>query len=114
VSSPDYVTRRELDIMKAAADVEHAEIRTRLDALDQHGSRGVLALQGQVTSLVAAVAELKTEFRVYAEHHDQDHRREARDRVTGRRWLIGTGIAGVGTMGGLIALVAQLAARVHG
>ena len=95
--------RRDLDRLAA-----------RVDQMDQHGTRGVTAIQVQITDLVKDLAELKGETRAWQEAHSAAHAQEARDRVMGRRWLIGTGIAGIVAMATAVGLLIDIAAHVHG
>lgn len=96
-------TQREVDIL-----------REELHRLDDHGSRGVGAIQAQLTDVVRDIIELKTEmngrFEAHQRVHDQDHR----ERVQGRRWLIGTGIAGLVAMAAAITLLLDILSHIHG
>src|SRR5258708_37068399 len=58
-----YVSRRELDMLKAASDVEHAKIWTKIESLDSHGSRGMDGLQIRMDNLIKNVADLKAEVK---------------------------------------------------
>lgn len=102
-------TRREVDLL-----------RDELHRLDDHGSRGVGALQVQLTGLVKDLTEMKADvnthfddvdkrFDAHQRVHDQDHR----DRVTGRRWLMGIGVAGVASMAGVGGLLFEILSRLH-
>ena len=104
------VTRREMDLMKVAADVEHAKIWVKIDALDEHGSRGMGILQARVDSLIAAVADLKVALAA----HEKDHEVDARDRVTARRWLVGTGLVATSVLGGLLGTILYFVTTIRG
>ena len=95
-------TRREVDIL-----------RDEVHRLDDHGSRGVGAIQTQLTDLVKDLAEMKSEmnnrFEAHQRVHDQDHR----DRISGRRWLITTGIAGLVSMATVVGLLIEILSKVH-
>jgi hypothetical protein len=99
VSEP--VTRRELDLLKNQADREHSEIRHRLDVLDTGGTRGILALQVQVTDLIKDV----TELRVAVKDHTKEHETEERARVVSRRWVITAVIAALAVVEGPIGYI---------
>lgn len=71
---PDFLLWREIDRVDRRID----ENRTRIDGLDQHGSRGVDALRGKVDALARDI-----------EAHEEQHEQARRDQVTGRRWLLG-------------------------
>jgi hypothetical protein len=96
-------TRREVD-----------QLRDDIHRIDEGGTRGVGVLQTQMINLTADLAELKaqvsTRFEAHQRVHDQDHA----DRVNGRRWLIGTGIAGIMAMIAAITLLVDIARHVHG
>lgn len=95
-------SRREVDLL-----------REDLHRIDAHGSRGVGVLQNQLTELVKDLTEMKadlsTRFEAHQRVHDQDHA----DRISGRRWLITTGIAGLAAMGTVIAMLADVLSHLH-
>ena len=95
-------TRREVDML-----------RDDLHRMDSEGTRGIGGIQIQMTDLVKDVAELKTEmsarFAAHQRVHDQDHT----DRVTGRRWLIGTGVAGLAAMAAVMAMLYDILQHIH-
>lgn len=61
----------------------------RLDSIDQSGTRGVGAVQAQLSDLRGDVGGLLARM----EAHEKGHITEARERIVGRRWLIGALIA---------------------
>jgi len=67
-----------------------------------------------LTDVVKDLAEMKADlagrFEAHQRVHDQDHA----DRISGRRWLIGTGIAGLGAMGAVLAMLADILQHIHG
>jgi hypothetical protein len=69
----DYVTRAEFN-----------GLATRVEWLDEHGTRGVGALQVQVTGLARDMGKLETAI----DQHERLHAVEARERMVTRRWLI--------------------------
>jgi hypothetical protein len=94
-----YATRRELD-----------QLRQDLTRLDDHGSRGVGAIQLQLTELVKDTTELKTDMSNRFAAHEVQHEKQERERVSGRRWLIGisvTALASIATVGGLLIAILQ-------
>lgn len=104
---------------------------SRLDSIDTSGTRGVGVVQAQLTDVVKDLADLKSE--VNTRFHEvglrfdamtadvdgqfTDHRRvheqERRDRVSARRWIIGTGLAGVASMSAVIGLLVEILRHVH-
>lgn len=92
----------------AASRREVDQLREELHRLDDHGSRGVGTLQTQVTELVKDVTELRAEVSGRFTDHLRLHNQEQRDRVSARRWLIGTGIAGLASIAAVIALLVQI------
>jgi len=106
------VSQRELSILKADADREHAELSRRLAELDAQGSRGVVELRVQMSDALSQMAdmrrqvkaarkEMRKEFRAHLQVHEADERR----RVAARRWLVGSVIAAIAAIDGpLVAL----------
>jgi hypothetical protein len=92
---------------------EFDRLASRLDQIDQVGTRGVGALQVQVTDLAKDVAELKGESRAWQTTHESQHQADAAERLQGRRWLVTTGIAGLVAMMTAIGLLIDIAAHVH-
>ena len=96
----EWVTRRELDLLKAAADAKHAEQDTRLTLLDQGGSRGVIGLTVQMQDLTKEVTRLRADMDHRFDAHDDQHEKDEAKRVTSRRWLVGSIIAAVASVDG--------------
>jgi len=97
------VSRREFDKLDA-----------RVAAIDAGGSRGVVVVQERLIELSKEVARLDEQVKFRFEAHDKQHSDEKRDHVSGRRWLITTGIAGVIAMVTIIALLVDVVRHVHG
>lgn len=57
----------------------------RLDAIDTGGTRGIGILQQQITDLAKDVHGVELRL----EQHDRQHDEEKRERLSGRRWLMG-------------------------
>ena len=66
-------------------------------------------MQQKVSDLIQQVAELKGEFVSHEKRHEQNDR----ERVSGRRWIIATGLAGVASMSAMVALLVDIAQHVH-
>ena len=91
-------TRREVD-----------QLRNQVDQIDRLGTRGTVAA---ITTMAAQLAEAIRdigELRGALAAHDGRHDREARDRASGRRWLIGTLIALAALVVAVLAIVIPLA-----
>jgi hypothetical protein len=86
-----------------------AENARRLDSIDRGGTRGVAVVQLQVSDLAKDVAKLAERL----DQHERDHQQDARDRRTGRRYLITTVIAGATALAGLYGLLADVLAHLH-
>lgn len=99
-----YVTWREFEQHLAADETQ----KERVNAMDVQGTRGVGVVQVQVTELVKDFAELKASVQQWQGQHEQQHERELNQRVIGRRWAIGTAIAGLGLLVAMAAMVATL------
>lgn len=106
MTSPEpAASQRELDFLRA----DQRALSQRVDELDAHGSRGVIVLQAQVVELVKDMGQMTGAF----EQHQRQHQADARDRVVGRRWLIGTGLAGMASMAAVVTLLVQILSHVH-
>jgi hypothetical protein len=75
--------------------------------------RGVVTLQAQVREMSADLAELKGQSHEWQQAHDRRHGQDEHDRISARRWIIGTGIAGVAAMATAIGLLVDIAAHLH-
>jgi TolA-binding protein len=102
MSDEPLASRRELD-----------QLRDRIERIDDHGTRGVGTLQSQITDMIKDIAELKTDLNTRFEAHQRIHDQDHQDRISGRRWLIATGIAGLGSMGGVWALLWDILQHLH-
>ena len=69
----------------------------------------MIVVQQKVSDLIQQVGELNGEFVSHEKRHEQNDR----ERISGRRWIIGTGIAGVASMSAMIALLVDVAQHVH-
>lgn len=98
--------RRELDQLRET----DRDLRHSIENLDNHGSRGVLQLQAQVTELIKDISGLRTAIVA----HDTQHVTERQERAKTRRWLITTIITTAGAIGGLYAMLFDVMTHVHG
>lgn len=73
MSGDAFVTRQEFD-----------GLANRVAWLDEHGTRGVGALQIQVNELSKDIAKVEAG----QENHLRQHTAEAQERTTNRRWLV--------------------------
>lgn len=73
MSGDGFVTRQEFD-----------GLANRVAWLDEHGTRGVGALQIQVTELAKDIAKVEAS----QENHQRQHTAEAQERTNSRRWLV--------------------------
>ena len=78
-------SRREFDMLRDQVGGN----ASRLDVIDQSGTRGVGAISVQMTEVIKDVADIKAKVDAHSSVHDQ----EERQRVLSRRWLIGTILA---------------------
>jgi len=95
------VTRGEFDMLKEKT----GSMERRIESIDNHGTRGVGALQIQVVEVLKDIAEIKVQFTSYLSEHVRTHREEKDQRLTERHWLIGIGIAGVSALAAILAVV---------
>lgn len=73
------------------SEVAFDRLVARLDHIDETGTRGVGVVAVQIQQLAKDI----TAEGLKIEAHINEHRQAERDRVKGRRWLIGTVIAAV-------------------
>lgn len=99
------VTRGEFDMLRDAVTTN----ARRIDAIDDHGTRGVVALQAQMLDLVKDVGKLE----ISLENHEKSHVEERKERQRSRRWMIGTAIAGLASMSAVIGLLIEVLMHVH-
>jgi hypothetical protein len=103
VTSPEIpASRREVD-----------QLRAEMLRLDDHGGRGVIALQVQLVDLVKDVTEMKVEMNTRFDAHAKVHADDAARRVAGRRWLIGAVIGGAASMATVIGMLYDILSHVH-
>lgn len=81
--------------------------------MDTQGTRGVSVLAVQVQQLISATADQRAETRAWQVRHEEDHEREQAERVSGRRWLTGTCIAGLALLVAMLALLVDMAAKLR-
>lgn len=84
-----------------------ADNATRLDNIDQSGTRGVGVVQQQLMDLKGDVGSLMTRL----DKHEKSHVTESRERLSGRRWLVGAIIAFAAI---LETPILYVAAHIHG
>lgn len=84
----DPVTRDEFAMLRDTVRTNEA----RLDGIDR-GTGGVGALAVQIAEVVKDLATLKLDLDSFRKDHAWQHDQETRNRVSTRRWLIGTVIA---------------------
>lgn len=75
---------------RAASQRELDILRQRVEQMDAQGTRGVGVIQSQVAELVKDHAEMRGEVTAWQHSHDSQHDQEKRDRISDRRWIIGT------------------------
>ena len=98
------VTRGEFDLLTQIVSTNQAR-------LDQGG--GVAAVQAQLVGVIKDLAELKAEVDKRFDAHQLVHDRDQADRVNSRRWTMTTVIAALVLLVAVLALVAQIAAKVR-
>lgn len=102
-------TQREVDAVRA--DVR--DLRASLTRLDDHGTRGVGAVQAQLTEVVRDVSELKSDVISRFAAHTADHVQEKRDRAAARRWLITVGVTASLGVGGMFVTILSILLTGH-
>lgn len=84
-----------------------------MENIDQHGTRGVAVIQEQVTEVIRDLTSLKIENDIWQKGHTSEHNQERKDRISGRRWTIGTVIAGLAGLATVIGLLVDVLSKVH-
>jgi hypothetical protein len=102
ISEDEFVTRREFD-----------KLESRVVQIDTNGTRGVVVVQERLIELAKEVARLDVQVKTKFEQHDRQHEQEKRDRLSARRWLISTGIAGIASFTGVYILLFDLLRHAH-
>jgi len=98
----ELVSRREFDKLEA-----------RVTAMDVNGTRGVIVVQERLIELSKKVARMDEQVEARFGLHDKLHETEKQERVTGRRWMIGTAIGVVVALVAMIGLLLNVIAHVH-
>lgn len=102
----DVVTRGEFDLLKQIV----ASNQARLEGMDQAGTKGVAVVQTQLNEVVRDLVELKAEVDKRFDSHQRQHTLEARDRVNGRRWAVGTFLAALAIV---VTLLLNITIHLH-
>ena len=96
---------RDIDRLDRRVDI----VETRLQTLDEHGSRGVVGLQIQVSQLIKelalvepAIEKLRVEVTNQFALHETNHKGEEDRRSRRIRWLVTTALTVGGLAGGFI------------
>ena len=92
---------------------EVGQLRADINRIDDHGTRGVGALQAQMTGFAADLAELKAGVAAQLSAHQRVHDQDHLDRVSGRRWFVGTGFTALLVMATVIGLLIDIARHTH-
>ncbi len=100
------VTRGEFEMLKSTVDRN----MSRLDSIDDHGTRGVAVLQNQMLDLVKDIGRVETSLL----HHEQAHKDEKVVRDRNRKWFISTTIAGVLMLCAILTLLVYILTSLHG
>lgn len=83
------VTRGEFDLLKQIVTAN----QSRLEGIDQGGTKGVAVVQAQLLEVVKDLTELKADVNARFDAHLREHAQESADRTATRRWMIGTFLA---------------------
>lgn len=88
-------------------------LRRRLDTIDTYGTRGVAPLAAQVAQLVKDVAALRSEWAADRADHLALHEKGDTARRAVRRWGWTIALSAAGTVVAVIAMLADIIARLH-
>ncbi len=93
----------------AASQRELDQLRNDLRRIDDGGTRGVAAVQIQLTEAIKDIADLRGDMRA----HEQVHERATAAQVTGRRWAVGATIAAGSMLIAMLGLLVDIAGHIH-
>lgn len=103
------VSRGEFDLLRQIVSATQA----RVENIDTGGTRGVAVVQTQLIDVVKDLTELKAEVNSRFDAHVRVHAQDQQNRVIGRRWLVGIGVAGLASMSAVITLLLDVLSHVH-
>ena len=106
---PDEVTRGEFDLLKQMV----TENQRRVESIDASGTKGVAVVQAQLTDLTKDVTRSEIEMNKRFDAHDLVHKQDARDRVSAKRWMVGTIIAFMMLLVAMLTILIQVLQHVH-
>lgn len=99
----DFITARELELFRAEMRDRLRALDERITHLDEHGTRGVGALEQRLIDAIADIAEIKAKLA-----------QGERDRSASRRWLVGIGFTVAGVVVATLSLLVDiLQKRLH-
>ncbi len=131
MAADEPVTRREVDMLKVASDVEHARIWAKIESLDDHGSRGMGTLITRMDGMIRDVADLKIEvktdvgelksemtskFEIHQKEHETQQKtydQQIQTRRDSRRWRLTATAGAIGTAVTVIALLLAILQTMH-
>lgn len=101
-----WATRRELDLLRE----DFRDLRNEVQPIVS-GASGVPVLQDRMIELVKDVGDLRLDMNQRFTDHLKAHEQANRDRVSGRRWLIGISFTALGALCGLYVMIFDLLSR---
>jgi len=128
VTGENGPTAREFDMLRE--DV--ARVTTRLNSIDDHGTRGVVGLTVQITELIREFNEFKLQVMTRFTSHDNLHDKEERERAelaikaaedarleriqrrNSRRWIAGFSASAVLALCAVITLLVYILVTIRG
>lgn len=70
-------------------------------------------LQSQMHEMSRDVADMRSETREWQAKHEAAHETEREERLSGRRWVAGSAIAGLASMAAVVGMFVELLSRIH-
>jgi hypothetical protein len=77
--------------------------------MDVEQARAVTGLTVQLSEMTKDMAEIRYQLM----SHEKTHEHERAERIKGRRWIIGTGLAGLGAMAAVLGMLAAILGQLH-
>jgi len=94
----------------AASQRELEQLREDMRRMDDVGTRGVGAVQIQLTDAIKDIGELRADLKA----HQVEHKREEERRAAGRRWAIGSALGAGTLLVAMLGLLIDIAGHLHG
>lgn len=104
MSEEGVISRGEFEMLRQVV----ASNQARMESIDSGGTRGIGVIDAKLTEVVRDLATLQSSVDSRFEAHNVLHETDRKDRISGRRWAIGTSIAIMTALIAMLALIADM------